>query len=177
MGIQPKKIWSQGKILGAGNMIFVTIGMVYGFNRLIKKMDEISQTIDEDVVMQIGESSYLPKNTKYFRYASKKDINKYYEEARIIVCHSGIGSIMVGLDSGKPIMVIPRLKIYGEAVDDHQVEIAKELQKRGKINVCYNIEDLEILLKNIKEINKDNIKHNKSSLVINLEIFLKSLEM
>lgn len=158
-------------------MIFVTIGMMYGFNRLIKKMDEIAGTIGEEVIIQIGESSYLPKNTKYFKYARKEDINKYYEDARIIVSHSGVGSIISGLEYGKSIIVVPRLKIYGEAVDDHQVEIAKELEKKGKINVANNIEELEILLKNIKENDKYNKENNKNELVDNIEKYLNNLNV
>jgi UDP-N-acetylglucosamine transferase subunit ALG13 len=47
-------------------MIFVTVGTHYqGFDRLIRKMDEIAGKIEEDVIMQIGSTQYKPINAKY----------------------------------------------------------------------------------------------------------------
>ena len=45
-------------------MIFVTVGMhTAGFERLVKKMDEIAGKIDEEVIMQIGGTS-IPRKTQ-----------------------------------------------------------------------------------------------------------------
>ena len=43
-------------------MIFVTVGTTpYDFSRLIKEMDKIAVNIEEDVIMQIGESNIYLK--------------------------------------------------------------------------------------------------------------------
>ena len=48
-------------------MILVTVGTHYlSFDRLIKKIDEIALSIDEEIIAQIGNSKYKPKNIKYF---------------------------------------------------------------------------------------------------------------
>lgn len=129
-------------------MIFVTIGLMYGFDRLIKEMDEIAERIDEEVIMQIGETTYRPKNAKYFEFASKKDMDSFYEHSRVIVCHAGTGSILAAMDYGKPIIAVPRREKYGEHFDDHQLDIAGELEKEGVIKVVHEVRDLEKLLKN-----------------------------
>jgi len=67
-------------------MIFVTIGTSpYGFKRLIKEMDIIAGKIDEEVIMQIGDTDYEPRHARCFRYTSRDDILNYYSDARIII--------------------------------------------------------------------------------------------
>lgn len=155
-----KKIWKKSGILGEINMIFVTIGTMYGFQRLIKEMDEIAKDIEEDVIMQIGETIYEPKNTRYFRFSSREEMNKIYKDARIIICHAGVGSIISALDYMKPVIVIPRKKEFGEVIDDHQIEITRELESEGIINAIYDINELRNILK--EKVNFHNtINNNK----------------
>jgi len=154
-------------------MIFVTVGMAYGFNRLVKKMDEISRDINEEIIIQIGDSTFEPKNAKYFRFGSKEQVNKLYSDARIIVCHSGVGSIITSLEYGKSTIVVPRLKIYGEHIDNHQIEIAKEFEKRGAVTVIYNIEDLNKTIDTIKS--SSFIISKNCELIKNLKTYLNTL--
>jgi UDP-N-acetylglucosamine transferase subunit ALG13 len=56
--------------------------------------------------------------------------------ADAVVCHAGVGTIMTVLESGRRPVVIPRLRRYGEHVDDHQQQLATELESSG-IVVCY----------------------------------------
>ena len=58
MGISFKEIWNQGKVLGEGDLILVTVGLMYGFERLVKAMDGIAGRMDEVVIMQIGGTTY-----------------------------------------------------------------------------------------------------------------------
>lgn len=131
-------------------MIFVTVGTLrtYGFERLIKKMDEIAAFIDEEVIMQIGCTEYEPQNAEYFRFMLKEDMNKIYSDSNLVVCHSGIGSILTAIKFDKPFILVPRMKIYKEHIDDHQLEISKELEKEMQLNIAYSIDDLDYLLNN-----------------------------
>ncbi len=121
---------------------------MYGFERLIKKMDEIAGRIDEEVIIQIGSTNYVPENARYFRFASKEDIDQLYERSGVVVCHAGVGSILTALEHGKPVIAVPRRKEYGEAVDEHQVDISRELEKEGRITVVYDVCKLEDMLTN-----------------------------
>ena len=130
-------------------MILVTIGLMYGFDRLIKEMDEIAGRMDEEIIMQIGETAYEPKNARYFRFASKEEMDGLYDDARVVVCHAGVGSILTALEHGKPVIAVPRREKYGEHVDDHQLDIAREMEKRGQITVVRGVGELEGMLGDI----------------------------
>lgn len=124
-------------------MIFVTIGMMYGFERLIKWMDLIALNLQEEVVIQIGNTStYIPVNSRYFSFASRDKLNELCENARIIVCHAGVGSLLMGIESTNPVIAVPRVKELGEVIDNHQLEIAKELEKEGRIMVANSYDEL-----------------------------------
>lgn len=122
--------------------------MMYGFDRLIKEMDIIAERIDEEVIMQIGETRYIPNNAKYFRFLSEEDMDSLYESSRVVVSHAGTGSILSAIEHAKPIIVVPRRKKYEEHMDDHQLDIAGELEKEGAIMVVHDVRDLEKLLIN-----------------------------
>ena len=167
-----KNIWEKSKILGENNLIFVIVGTMYGFPRLIKEMDEIAKDIDEDVIMQIGKTNYEPKNAKYFRFTSNGELTKLYDNARIVVCHSGVGTILTALEHGKIVVVVPRLKIYGEHIDDHQLEITRELEKEAMINAVYDISDLRNILNNPINFPSKTKKENMLSIKLKEYLFL-----
>ena len=156
-------------------MILVTVGTgnVYGFDRLIRKMDEIAGVIDDDVVMQIGCTKYEPKHCKYFRFIFKKDMDRLYADSKVVVCHAGIGSIISAMEFSKPTILVPRKKIFNEHIDDHQTEIARFVE--NKMKVVYNIDDLEILLRDVSSIPIPSFKADHS-LINNLKNYFKELD-
>ncbi len=175
MGTSFKEIWKKSKVLGKNNLILVIVGLVYGFERLVKQMDEIAGRIEEEIIIQIGRTSYRPKNAKFFRFVSKEEINKLYDNSRVVVCHAGVGSILTALDHGKPVIAIARRKKYGEHYDDHQLDIARAMEKEGWISVIYDEKDLEETLKKINS--SPGIKFgSKNTLVKKLREYINGLE-
>jgi len=154
-------------------LILVTVGLMYGFERLVKEMDGIAGRIDEAVIMQIGETTYKPKNARYFRFTSNEDIDRLYGNARVVACHAGVGSILTALEHGKPVIAVPRRKKYGEHVDDHQLEIARELEKEGRITVVCDVWDLEKVLGDVSTVSKTLVENER--LVNALGKYLNSL--
>ncbi|MPM24604.1 hypothetical protein SDC9_71087 [bioreactor metagenome] len=129
-------------------MIFVTVGSHYqGFDRLIKKMDEIAGKTDEEVIMQIGYTKYKPANSQYFDFAGYSKIKQLNNEARIVVSHAGVGSILTALEQKTHLIIVPRLKKYDEVVDDHQLEIARQLSENPNVTIFYDVENLDEFLK------------------------------
>lgn len=129
-------------------MIFVTVGGVRAFERLIKEVDRLAPKMSEKVVMQIGSTNYEPKNCEYFRFMPRNETEELYANARIIVCHAGVGSILTALKYNKPLILVPRMKKYGEHIDEHQLEIAREMESRG-MAVVYDTSKLESALQNV----------------------------
>jgi UDP-N-acetylglucosamine transferase subunit ALG13 len=117
-----------------------------GFERLVKEMDKIAGKIEEEVIMQIGGTKYVPMNAKYYVYVAEERIKELCRQSRIVVAHGGVGTILDVLQEGTPAVVVPRLKKYGEVIDDHQLFFVQELEKQGKVIAVYDVERLEGVL-------------------------------
>lgn len=125
-------------------MIFVTVGNChYGFERLLRKMDEIAGKIDEQVLIQIGHTNYQPQNADYFDYVPFSEALSYFELAKIVVGHVASGTIINAHKFRKPLIVVPRQQCLGEDVDDHQLETARALVGRPGIYVVFGVDELE----------------------------------
>jgi beta-1,4-N-acetylglucosaminyltransferase len=143
VGTAAKQVWEKGEVRGGDSLIFVTIGMhTAGFERLIKRMDEIAGTINEEVVMQIGHTKYMPKNAKYFKFVTETELKRLCHEARVVVTH-GAMTIIDALEQGTHVIAVPRLQKYGEHINDHQLYFVRELEKEGKVIAVYDVEKLE----------------------------------
>jgi len=132
-------------------MIFLIIGtQKFQFNRLLKQVDGLVKNglIDAPVIAQTGNSDYTPRHYSYSRFYDKNEFEKYVEEAEMIITHSGVGAIMTAVKRKKKIVVVPRLRKYGEHVDDHQREIARAFEKKGYVVRCEENDALdEIIIK------------------------------
>lgn len=128
-------------------MIFVTVGThEQQFNRLVEEVDKLKTdgSIKEDVFIQTGFSTYEPKYCQWSKLISYKEMNNKIEEARIIITHGGPASFIAPLQIGKIPIVVPRQEKYGEHVNDHQLEFAKNVEERNKnIIPVYDIKDLK----------------------------------
>lgn len=127
-------------------MIFVTVGNDFrAFDRLLRKMDEIAPHLPAEVVIQRGYSRYLPRNTENFDFVPMKKAMGYIQKSKLVVSHAGIGTIILCREYGIPILILPRRRSYEEHMNDHQLEIAKALEKRGDENtyVVYGEDQLE----------------------------------
>jgi exopolysaccharide biosynthesis glucuronosyltransferase PssE len=113
-----------------------------GFDRLLKKMDELAATFGEEVVMQIGHTSFRPQNAKWFDFTTEAGIKEWCKKARVVVTQPAM-SILDAQEQGTPVIVVPRLKKYEEVIDDHQVDFARELEKEGKVIAVYDVDKLE----------------------------------
>jgi len=124
-------------------VILVTVGThSQGFSRLVRAMDEIAGWIEEEVVMQIGATTYIPRNARHFEFTSQEEMDRLNQEARVVVTHAGAGSIITGSRYGKPLIVMPRLAKHGEVIDDHQLELAEALSRTGRVFAVHDGKEL-----------------------------------
>jgi UDP-N-acetylglucosamine transferase subunit ALG13 len=121
-------------------------------------MDLIAAEIEEEVIFQIGNTSYFPQNGRYFRYTTYIDSIKFLQEARLIVSHCSTGAVINAKKFGKPLVVVPRRKAYGEHFDEHQIELAQVIEKEGSVRVVYDIKRLkEEVLRILSEEKEENL--------------------
>jgi beta-1,4-N-acetylglucosaminyltransferase len=161
-------------------MIFVTVGNDFrSFDRLLRKMDEIALRIPSEIVIQRGYSKYSPKNVKHFDFVPLDTATEYIRKARLVVSHAGMGTIILCKEYGIPILIFPRRKRYREHMNDHQLEIAKALEKREgeNIYVIYEEDQLEEkILKVLKEETRCNPIKNvgRVNLIRTIKAFIKT---
>ena len=127
-------------------MIFVTVGThEQPFNRLIQKIDELKKdgTIQDDVIIQTGFSTYEPKHCKWKKMFPYQKMVENVEKARIIITHGGPSTFIMPLQIGKVPIVVPRQKKFDEHVNDHQVEFCRQVSER--IGTIVFVEDIETL--------------------------------
>ena len=129
-------------------MIFVTVGSMFPFDRLVRAMDEhvAAGRITDEVVAQIGSGSYEPRYMRFERFMDKGPFEQMLQAADCIVSHAGIGSIATALTYGKPMLVLPRLKRHDEHVNDHQVDTARKYAELGHVLVAYGEADIPQVL-------------------------------
>ena len=133
-------------------MIFLTVGTQFPFDRLVKAVDEVAgiNGFDEQIVAQIGDCSYCPENFEAAPSVEKAVFDQHFNEADSIISHAGMGTITMALDHRKPLLVMPRLKKYGEVVNDHQLAIANKFEQLGYLLVAYGAEDVPVKMKQLK---------------------------
>ena len=155
------------------DMIFVIVGMHFqGFERLVKKMDEIAGKINEKVVMQIGNTQYEPKNAEFFKFKDYQEMKILMRKAKYVVCQGAMSAID-SLILGTPVIAIPRSKEQKEAINDHQLIFAKKLEEMGLIELKEDVDELENNLFSSSTSNVKDLIVNQD-LITKLRTFLKN---
>ena len=133
-------------------MIFLTVGTVRPFDRLVKAVDEAiaDRVITGPVFAQIGDTKLKPKNMEYTQMLDKSTFDRNMAEADYLISHAGIGNISKGLECEKKMLVMPRMKRFREHVNDHQVFTARKFGELGHILVAYDALELRSRLQEIQ---------------------------
>jgi len=120
-------------------MIFVTTGTQAPFNRLVRAMDNIADELGgEEIIVQASGVDFKTRNLRIVTFLHPTAYNEIFNEARLIVSHAGMGSIVSALTHAKPIIVIPRAASLGEHRNDHQIDGARKMEMLGYVPVAYN---------------------------------------
>lgn len=133
-------------------MIFCIVGsQKFQFDRMIREIDRLagSGVICDEVVAQIGACSYEPKHLKWQRFMDKDEFDSNIRSCDLLITHAGEGSIMTGLLMGKKVIAIPRYQHLGEHVSDHQLQIARAMEKQKCLINVEDTKELEHVLLNL----------------------------
>jgi UDP-N-acetylglucosamine transferase subunit ALG13 len=123
--------------------IYLTVGTLNPFDRLVRACDELAASDPgQDWLAQIHTGSYEPTHMRFERFVDKARWDAAMLEADAIVGHAGMGTISAALALGKPLLVMPRRKAYGESVNDHQRVGAEHFRAGGHLLVAEDVVDL-----------------------------------
>ena len=124
--------------------------------------------------MQTGFSTYEPKHCQWSKLIPYQQMLRNVADARIVITHGGPASFIMPLQIGKTPIVVPRQHQFNEHVNDHQVEFARNVEKRmGTIILVEDIEELGDVITNYDQL-VAKMEHGLSS---NNAQFNKKLEM
>ncbi|GAB4369601.1 MAG: PssE/Cps14G family polysaccharide biosynthesis glycosyltransferase [Deltaproteobacteria bacterium] len=126
-------------------MIFVAVGTtLQGFDRLMKAVEEMRKSgqLKGEVIVQHGHSSVVPAGCRSVPFVGREEFDRLIRDASLVITHAGAGAVGKCLLAGKKPVVVPRLKLYGEHVNDHQIELVRELDTRGRIYAVYDLDRL-----------------------------------
>jgi UDP-N-acetylglucosamine transferase subunit ALG13 len=123
-------------------MIFVTVGSMFPFERMIRTMDDWTSQHPEQVFAQIGGGKYEPRHMRWQRIIAPNDYKKVVQSCRVIVAHAGTGSVFTASEFRKPIVLLPRRAAQKEHTTDHQLDTAKWLEDKPGIFIAWSENEL-----------------------------------
>ncbi|MCA0942148.1 glycosyltransferase family 28 protein [Salipiger pacificus] len=128
-------------------MIFATVGTQLPFPRLIDALNAIAPRHGEPVIAQVGASlTEHWANLDARRTLAPQEFSALFSEARVVVSHAGIGSILSARRFGKPLILFPRRAALGEHRNDHQMATVRHVKGLRGVHVAFEQGELERLL-------------------------------
>jgi len=149
----------------------------FQFNRLLITVDDLVEKgiITDEIFAQSGYSDYKPKHYKYKNFLNRNEFIDMEEKADIVITHGGTGAIIGAVKKRKKVIAVPRLKKYGEHVDDHQLQLIVQFKNQNLICGLTDCSELEEALKYVKTHDFDVYKSETRSYIENIDRFISNL--
>jgi UDP-N-acetylglucosamine transferase subunit ALG13 len=112
------------------------------FNRLIAAADELALG-GRDVMVQYGSSS-PPLHAEGFQMFTISELRERAQSADVIVTHGGPGALWEAFSVNKIPVAVPRMRLYGEHVDNHQLTFVRHMADHKRVIAVFD-PDTELL--------------------------------
>jgi len=128
-------------------MIFATVGTQLPFDRLLGALDVwASYHTEVPVLAQTGGSTARFPNLTCQAHLDQKAFAARMAEAKVIVAHAGMGTILQAAEAGKQLILMPRRADLGEHRNDHQLATAAEMAMLSNVTVVTDASGLATAL-------------------------------
>jgi UDP-N-acetylglucosamine transferase subunit ALG13 len=126
----------------------VTVGTVMPFDRLVDGVGALSADGGRParILAQVGQGGAAPAGIDAREQIPFEEMLAILDDANVVFCHGGTGSLITALRAGCRIIAMPRQQALGEHYDDHQREIVSAFAARGLIEVAEGPEELQAAL-------------------------------
>ncbi|HHG3484919.1 TPA: PssE/Cps14G family polysaccharide biosynthesis glycosyltransferase [Vibrio parahaemolyticus] len=108
----------------------ITVGTT-SFDSLVQYLDELGLPERIEMIFQIANGKYVPRNYPYFRFS--KELWSTYNSYNIIT-HCGAGTVYYLLETERKFITVPNT----ERVDKHQLDLATYIEKNNYALVAYD---------------------------------------
>lgn len=121
-------------------MIFITVGSQMPFDRLVQAVDAWAAKHPEvPVLAQVGRGAAPTQHVQRHEVLEPTAFRRCVQDASLLVAHAGMGSVLTGLELGKPMLLLPRLGELRETRNDHQVATLKWLQGKPGVHAAFDV--------------------------------------
>jgi UDP-N-acetylglucosamine transferase subunit ALG13 len=122
---------------------FVSVGnATQPFRRLLDGVTAIALDLPQPVFVQSGSTPFHAEGCESAPFLDMSEFQSRVGRSMLLIMHAGAGSLITTVRLGKVPVVMARRARYGEHVDDHQIELARELDRAGRIVVANEPVDL-----------------------------------
>jgi UDP-N-acetylglucosamine transferase subunit ALG13 len=123
---------------------FVSVGnATQPFTRLLDAVAVIAKKLPQPLVIQNGRTPFRGHACFVVEFMGMDEFDTLIRGSQLLILHAGAGAVIHAVQAGKIPVVMPRRAHYGEHIDDHQLELAQELERAGKAIVALEPEHLE----------------------------------
>lgn len=157
-------------------MIFITVGtQKFQFNRLLKEIDKLIEEnkISEETFAQIGYCTYKPKYYSFKEFINTDEYDEILKKSDIVITHGGTGTIIKAIKLRKKVIAVPRLKAFGEHVDNHQIQIISEFHEIGFLQKVEDLNNLVDTIQRIKNIETKEYVSNTKNIIFEIEKYIE----
>jgi UDP-N-acetylglucosamine transferase subunit ALG13 len=133
----------------AAPSVLVAVGTFReGFDGLVEAADRAAVELDLVGLAQIGHGRYLPAVLAWRRFLPAAELRRRLAEARLVVCHGGMGILGDAMRAGRPIVAVPRrgATSAGHPAND-QAALVERLARHHPIRICPSPAELTPVLR------------------------------
>lgn len=128
-------------------------------NRIIKLNNNKENKEENNKKNKENNKEENKEDITVFSMLKPEEMKKYIIDSSFVITHAGVGTIMECVENNKEIVVLPRKEKYAEHVNNHQEEIASEMEKNGLLKKVDTYDKLkEVVIEIIR--NRNNKKEN-----------------
>lgn len=154
--------------------VLVTVGTVMPFDRMVRGVENLiaQGVINQDVAAQIGESTAKFNGMESFTSCPFEELNTRMNNADVVICHGGSGSILGALKAGAHVVAMARLHKFGEHYDDHQKDITKAFADMNLISVAQDENDIARAIDEAKSRPRRTVNIDPSEYLVAIRNFI-----
>ncbi len=151
---------------------FVSVGnAIQPFLRLIEGIVRVAPELPHPVVIQHGHTPAGDCPCLFVPFMSMDDFIQHVHRSELLIMHAGAGSLINAIEAGKIPVVMPRRALYGEHVNDHQIELARAMAETDRVIMANGPEDLphavrEALLRQKRAVRSDRMENSSPPALI-----------
>lgn len=149
-------------------LIFVTTGTQFAFDRLISQVNEwAGEKKSIRVIAQTANSEKSFDNIETVDFLTPKEYSSYIEQSKVIVGHAGMGTIITGFEQKKPLILMARKYEFGEHRNNHQQSTVDKFTNTKGIYIANDEKQLLTLLQNYQKLDyaRESDTKNKERLI------------